>query len=85
MPDITCAKCGEPWNEYALRHDVPEWPDEPDDAHLRFMNGDGCPTCEWGDKAGDVSRSRTEDADELEAEHIRDIMNNSDQDPIQFL
>lgn len=85
MNDITCSKCGEPWSQYALRHDVAEWPDEPDDAYERFMHGEGCPCCDWGDKAGEVSRSRSESADDLEAEHIRDIMNNSDDDPIKYI
>lgn len=85
MRDITCSQCGEPWSEYALRHDVPDWEDQPDDAHERFMSGDGCPTCEWGDLAGDVSRSRTEDSAGLEQEHYWDIMQNSDQDVTRFL
>jgi hypothetical protein len=83
--DIACRQCGEPWSEYALRHDVSEWPEQPDDARDKFMHGEGCPTCDWGDKAGDVSRSRTESADELEKEHKLDIMRNTDDDPIKFL
>jgi hypothetical protein len=85
MRDITCSQCGEPWNGYALRHDVPEWPDSPDDAYERFMSGDGCPTCDWGEKGGDVSRSRTTDSEQLQAEHLRDIMNNSDEDPLKYI
>lgn len=85
MQDITCAKCGEPWSLYAMRLDVPDWDGEPQDAAEKFQSGNGCPTCDWGEKAGDVSRSRGEDADELEAEHLRDVLRNTDEDPIKFI
>lgn len=85
MRDISCSKCGEPWSSYAMRHDVPEWEGEPENAHEKFMSGEGCPTCDWGEKEGEVSRSRNEDADKLEAEHIRDMMENSDEDPFKYI
>lgn len=85
MPDVHCQQCGEPYGVYSLRHEVPNWEDQPDDAYDRFMNGEGCPTCEWGEKAGEVSLSRTESEDELEARHIKDIMENTDDDPIKYI
>ena len=41
MSDIICAKCGEPWENYA---------DDPQErASLnRTMMGEGCPSCAWG-------------------------------------
>jgi hypothetical protein len=48
------------------------------------MDGDGCPTCDWGDKAGDVSISRTEDAETVRAKHIKAVMRNTDRDPLEF-
>ena len=85
MQDVRCKQCGEPYGTYSLRHEVPEWEDQPEDAYDRFMNGEGCPTCEWGEKAGDVSTSRFKDEDELEADHIKDAMNNTDEDPLKFI
>jgi type II secretory ATPase GspE/PulE/Tfp pilus assembly ATPase PilB-like protein len=82
--DIHCKKCGEPYSEYALQNDVSEWDGQPDDAHERFMNGQGCPTCEWGEKVGDVSTSRFKSEDELKMHHVEDIMNNTDKDPLRF-
>lgn len=84
MQDVRCKQCGEPYGTYSLRHEVPEWEDQPEDAYDRFMNGEGCPTCNWGEKAGDVSTSRFKDEDELEADHIKDAMNNTDEDPLKF-
>jgi hypothetical protein len=85
MNDISCKQCGEPYSAYALRHDVAEWDNQPDDAYEKFMSGDGCPTCDWGDKAGDVSRSRTEDSEETEARHLKEKLRNTDDDPIKYL
>lgn len=85
MNDVHCRQCGEPYGVYSLHHEVPEWDDQPDDAYEQFMNGEGCPTCDWGAKAGDVSLSRSESDDELRARHLRDIMNNTDDDPIKYI
>jgi len=84
MNDIPCGKCGEPYTEYSMRHEVQSWPESPDNAQERFMDGDGCPTCDWGDKAGDVSISRTEDAETVRAKHIKAVMRNTDRDPLEF-
>lgn len=85
MPDLNCKKCGEPYGIYSLKNEVPEWDDQPEDAYEKFMNGEGCPTCDWGDKAGEVSLSRTESEDEINARHIKSIMENSDDDPIKYI
>lgn len=85
MGDVSCKQCGEPYSVYSLQHEVSDWPDQPDDAHDRFMSGEGCPTCDWGEKAGEVSRSRTEDAEELAAEHTMEMMRETDQDPLKFI
>jgi hypothetical protein len=82
---IACSKCGEPWSQYAMKHDVCEWPDEPDDAWERFASGEGCPCCDWGDKAGEVSRSRNEDQSDLHEEHMADLVfGGTDEDPAKF-
>lgn len=45
MSDISCAKCGEPWDAYGVSHgDM-----EPEEAE-RFLNGEGCPSCRFGQK-----------------------------------
>jgi hypothetical protein len=84
MGDVNCQCCGEPYGVYSLHHEIPEWDDQPDDAYDRFMNGEGCPTCDWGEKAGDVSLSREQDQAELDAQHLQGIMNETDDDPIRF-
>jgi hypothetical protein len=83
MGDITCGKCGEPWGHYAMRHNVGDWDGEPDDAWEQFRAGEGCPVCDWGEKAGDVSRSRAEDEDDLQREHLQDVLREDDGDPIE--
>lgn len=82
---VHCSLCGEPNNTYYLNNEYAEVEENPDDAAEMLLNGEGCPTCDWGDKAGDVSTSRFKNEDELEAEHIKDIMNNTDKDPIKYL
>lgn len=84
MPDIRCRQCGEPYSIYSLRHEVSDWDDQPDNAYEKLMNGEGCPTCDWGDKAGEVSTSRFKSDGELEADHIMDKMSETDEDPIKF-
>lgn len=85
MGDITCKKCGEPYGYYSIKNEIPEWDDQPDDADEKFLNGEGCPTCNWGEKAGEVSRSRTEDSDVLESEHMADLLRETDEDPMKYL
>lgn len=85
MGEMNCKKCGEPYSAYSLRHEVSEWDDQPDDAYERFMRGEGCPTCYWGEKAGEVSLSRSMDEDELEAQHLQGIFNETDEDPIKYI
>lgn len=85
MPDVHCKKCGEPWGIYSLRHEVSEWEDQPDDAYEKVMSGEGCPTCDWGEKAGEVSLSQSESEEETQARYIKDIMNNTDEDPLKYI
>lgn len=85
MRDVQCKQCGEPYSPYSLRNEVPEWEDQPEDAYERFMQGEGCPTCNWGEKAGDVSISGTKSEEELEAQHFKDIMENTDDDPMKYI
>lgn len=84
MQEVNCKQCGEPYGLYSLKNEVPEWEDQPDDAYEKFMNGEGCPTCNWGEKAGEVSLSRHETEKETEARHIMSAMENSDEDPLKF-
>lgn len=46
MADIYCAKCGEPWDAYGVRHGGDMTTSE---AH-RFLRGEGCPSCHFGTK-----------------------------------
>ena len=85
--DITCGKCGEPWEVYWINHHVDEEyandPDAPDNPGDHIKHGRGCPVCEWG-KNTNVSRGRSESEDELQAERMRDLMNNTDEDPTKY-
>lgn len=85
MQEIHCKQCGEPWSVYALRNDVPDWDSEPDNAYEKVMSGDGCPTCDWGEKAGEVSVSRTTPEEELTQQHFQDVFHNTDDDPVKYL
>jgi hypothetical protein len=64
MSDIRCAKCGEPWDAYGVREATDMEPTEA----KRFLRGEGCPSCAWGEccplcsgtgKDGEASRCRT--------------------------
>lgn len=85
MNDLNCKQCGEPYSAYSLRNEIPEWDNEPDDAYEQFMEGKGCPTCDWGEKAGDVSLSESQTQAEVEARHFKSIMENSDDDPTKYI
>jgi len=85
MNDITCAKCGEPYSQYSLRHEVPEWDDQPDDAYTRCMCGNGCPTCQWGELAGETSVSRYEDPQAVRMKHHVSLIMNSEEDPAKYI
>jgi len=43
MADITCAKCGEPWDAYGVDHG-----DMTVAEAGRFHKGEGCPSCGFG-------------------------------------
>lgn len=84
MQEINCKQCGEPWGIYSLRHEVSDWDDQPEDAYEKVMSGDGCPICNWGDKAGEVSLSKTMDEEELERRHLQSLFN-TDDDPTKYI
>lgn len=85
MRDVRCKQCGEPYSVYSLRNEIPEWDGEPEDAYEQFMEGEGCPTCNWGEKAGSVSTSTTKSDEELQADHLKDKLNNTDEDPFKYI
>lgn len=43
MGDVRCAKCGEPWDYYGVRHG-----DMEEEEASRFLAGEGCPCCAFG-------------------------------------
>jgi RecJ-like exonuclease len=43
MSDISCAKCGEPWDAYGVKNG-----DMTDGESRRFLAGEGCPSCNFG-------------------------------------
>jgi len=43
MGDITCPKCGEPWDAYGVRNG-----DMTPNESKRFLAGEGCPSCNFG-------------------------------------
>ena len=43
--DIECALCGEPWDAYGVRHVL----DMTREEALRFLQGEGCPSCHFGE------------------------------------
>jgi hypothetical protein len=45
MSDVSCAKCGEPWDFYGIKHG-----DMTPLEAKKFLNGDGCPCCYFGTK-----------------------------------
>lgn len=52
MGDISCAKCGEPWDAYGVsRGDM-----EPSEAQ-KFRKGQGCPSCGFGETCPSCSGS----------------------------
>lgn len=57
MSEIHCPKCGEPWDTYHVRHDVPPHETE------RFLKGDGCWSCDWGTKCTNCSGTGREPDD----------------------
>jgi type II secretory ATPase GspE/PulE/Tfp pilus assembly ATPase PilB-like protein len=85
MQDINCKCCGEPYSAYALRNDVAQWEDQPDDAYEKFMSGEGCPTCDWGEKEGEVSLSQSESKEETQQRFLESMVSGTDEDPIEYL
>jgi len=78
MQDTRCSECGEPWGNYAIRHDVPDWEDQPDDADERFFAGEGCPSCDWGESDRATGDSHVE--------HVADMVHGTfDGDPAEYI
>jgi ssDNA-binding Zn-finger/Zn-ribbon topoisomerase 1 len=53
--DVYCQKCGEPWDVFSL-HDIDR---EFADGRRRFLNGEGCPACRWGENASEEPPARS--------------------------
>lgn len=87
MSDIHCGNCGEPWEVYVVNRNFDDILSEDEipveDPSSYFKRGKGCPTCDWGDK-DDVSLARTHTPGELDAQRIKDISNNTDEDPLKY-
>lgn len=77
MSDIRCGKCGEPWNVYHVNHEFD------DDEESEFLNGNGCPTCDWGEDAGDDDHEVGYTQERVN--QVQDMMRNSDDDPTKYL
>ncbi len=43
--DIECALCGEPWDAYGVR----QFLDMTREEARRFLHGEGCPSCQFGE------------------------------------
>jgi hypothetical protein len=53
--DLYCQRCDEPWDVCYIGSDMDvEYPEVSDDGRTmsdRFKAGEGCPACDWGNKA----------------------------------
>jgi hypothetical protein len=56
MSDIYCTVCGEPWESYHVRHDMPIW------ARDLFLAGAGCESCEGRAKSPEHALANAEKA-----------------------
>jgi hypothetical protein len=56
MSDIFCTVCGEPWESYHVRHDMPHW------ARDLFLAGAGCESCEGTAKSPEHALAAAEKA-----------------------
>ncbi len=45
MCDILCRKCGEPWDVHGIINDVMSKKES-----RKFLEGEGCPSCSFGQK-----------------------------------
>lgn len=70
--DLVCAQCGEPYTVGHVQADM-----EAEDKEA-FLNGEGCPTCDWGD--GDAATG------EYVNEHKQRLIHgNFDGDPAKYI
>lgn len=88
MNDVRCGMCGEPWEVYALNHDAKDLfdtddPGVPDDPAEYIKKGKGCACCDWGD--GERAEGDGRLSGENQADRVRDLMNNTDEDPLKYI
>ena len=50
LGDIHCKKCGEPWDAWGV-YNGDMTPEEKD----RFLRGEGCPCCKFGEKEKELA------------------------------
>ena len=72
LGDITCRKCGEPWDSYGVDHG-----DMTPIEAKKFKRGEGCPSCNFGRK-----KERLGDHEE---EFLESLTTETDEDPIALL
>ena len=73
MGDIICAKCGEPWDYYGLKHgDVEMHEVRP------ILNGEGCPCCDFGNDKDKCKNG-------FIIKHFASLLNNSEGDELAQL
>jgi len=51
LGDIYCRKCGEPWDAYGVFYG-----DMTKEERKKFLRGEGCPCCDFGEKVEKKSR-----------------------------
>jgi len=73
MGDIRCRLCGEPWDSFGV-HDGDMEPEEAE----RFLRGEGCPCCHFG-------QDKEKTAGDHEEDFLGDLTTETDEDPIELL
>ena len=79
--DITCAKCGEPWDSYGITCARGEGDMTLSEA-TRFLRRQGCPSCHFGKDAPDVS---AEERAELDFAALESHADATDEDMLDYL
>ena len=64
--DITCRKCGEPWDSYGLSHGDMDLLEA-----ARFRKGEGCPSCGFGNTCTHCRGSGMEPGDSILLAHCK--------------
>jgi len=80
LGDIYCRKCGEPWDSYGVHASLRDDGDMSPEEARRFLRGEGCPSCKFGEAV-------PEDVDKVEAEEgfLESVTSETDEDPIEVL